>query len=109
MSPTSPPPEYGPEKRNTPRFPWIAQIRGVVPPDLKTGQLTLERVQGGTRDISSAGLGINSDRQVLPGSVLRCEITAQSIPVPIPTLLRVCWSDSVATEGKYRIGLTFLI
>ena len=69
-------------------------------------QLVLE---GATVNISDGGIGMVGDRLLAPGTVVRCLIGVPAAPVPIPTLLKVRWSDSGDAKGRYKLGLQFLI
>jgi hypothetical protein len=51
-----------------------------------------------------------SQRPVSQSSLLRCEMRAADVPVPIPTLLLVRWTKKPNLRGKnYLSGLQFLL
>lgn len=97
------------EKRRSPRFPWVVEIRGRFLPPLEEPEQELPiSLQGMTENIGKAGVGVLSDRLLPPNSVLRCEFALSGNPVLIPTLMRVRWANTVAGKRQCRIGLQFL-
>jgi hypothetical protein len=99
---------YHEEKRGAPRFPWTAEISGVVSSELGVTEQPQTVLHGLAKNIAIGGIGIMGDRPIAPGTVLRCEISIQEAPVHIPTLLKVCWSDDIEANGQYKLGLLFL-
>ena len=101
--------QTGEEKRNAPRFPWVAEIAAFICSEFGVSAHAPLALQGFTIDIGKDGIGISSERQLQPGVVLRCEICIPDTAVRIPTLLRVRWSREGIANQQYRLGLQFLI
>ena len=97
------------EKRRTPRFPLAANVSAVIFPGLASADTNNKHIRGVAKDVGSGGIRITADQPLVPGTVLRCEIALHAMSVGIPTLLRVCWAETSATEGQYDLGLLFLI
>jgi len=98
------------EKRDSPRSPLDAEITGVfldqLNPSIDQPRLLL---RGKVENISRGGIGVLSDEQAPAEGVVRCEIAISGSLGHIPTLLRARWSDNVEGQGKYRLGLEFLV
>jgi PilZ domain len=101
--------QIGEEKRNAPRFPWVAEIAAVICSELGVPDQTALVLRGFTIDIAKDGIGVASDRLLRPGVVLRCEIGIPDTAIRIPTLLRVRWSNESTVKRQYRLGLQFLL
>ena len=97
------------EKRNSPRFPWAAEIVGLVLSPWAAPEQPQLVLRGVAVDISSGGIGMFTDQLISPDAVVRCEIALSDNRTLIPTLLKVRWYDKVEGEGQYRFGLHFLI
>jgi PilZ domain len=98
------------EKRDSPRSPLDAEITGVfldqLNPSMDQPRLLL---RGKVENISRGGVGVLSDEQAPAEGVVRCEIAIPGSLGHIPTLLRTRWCDRVEGQGKYRLGLEFLV
>lgn len=97
------------EKRNSPRFPWAANITGLSLSPWATPEQPQLLLRGVTVNISSGGIGMLADQLASPEAVVRCEIALSDNRICIPTLLKVKWSDKVEGDQQYRFGLQFLI
>lgn len=106
----SPPVElqFGEEKRNAPRFPWIAELAAVVSSEYVATEQPQSVLQGVTVNIGKGGIAIIGDRLLPPGAVVRCQIRIQD-SAWIPTLLKVCWANEGDAKGQYKMGLQFLL
>jgi PilZ domain len=101
---------YDGERRRDPRFPQILEIEvNPVPPFDITGSPG-KPISGRAQNVSKGGLCFLSQRPVSQSSLLRCEMRAVDVPVPIPTLLLVRWTKRPNVRGKnYLSGLQFLL
>jgi PilZ domain len=76
---------------------------------LETTEPPQEVIKGKTVNLAKGGIGMLCDQLVPSGSVVRCEISLSHQIFPIPTLLRVRWSDLLDGKKRYRVGLQFLL
>ncbi len=60
-------------------------------------------------DISSGGLRIFTRRQLEVFSPLRGEVVFKEVPVPIPVVLQVRWSQKIPRRRGYQAGLQFIV
>jgi len=97
------------EKRNSPRFPWAAEIVGLVLSPWAAPEQPQLLLRAMTVNISRGGICILTDQPPSPDAVVRCEIALSDNRMLIPTLLKVRWSYKVEWDGQYRFGLQFLI
>jgi hypothetical protein len=97
------------EKRNSPRFPWNAEV-GLTALALLEGSEQPQQVfQGETEDIAKGGISVLCNRLLPPGTVVRCEIALPNQTMHIPTLLKVRWTGLLEKKKRYRMGLQFLL
>ena len=100
--------EYG-DRRQSVRSPWVVKIQGrcLSPLEVQDGPPII--LLGITENISRRGVGLLSDRFVPAYAVLRCELLIVGTDVHVATLARVRWSQQVAANKRYRLGLEFLL
>lgn len=97
------------EKRNSPRFPWSAEMALILLPGLETAERPEQALEAEAENIAKGGIGMLCNRPLPPGTVVRCEIAFPNQAVHIPTLLKVRWSDFLEGKKRYRVGLQFLL
>lgn len=97
------------ERRGSPRFPWVVQIRGSFLSPLQVAEQLPVSLQAMTENIGRGGVGVLSDRPLPPNAVMRCEFAVSGNPVLIPTLMQVRWSDRVEGKRQCKLGLQFLL
>lgn len=97
------------ERRASPRIPWSVGLSAVVSSTIPITESALLGLKGVAFDYSHGGIGMVGDRLLPPGVVVRCEVHLQESQFRIPTVLRVCWSEESLVNGRYRIGLKFLL
>jgi len=101
---------YEVERRRDPRFPQILEIEVNLVPPFDTAKGPGKPILGRAQNVSKGGLCLLSQRPVSQSSLLRCEMRAADVPVPIPTLLLVRWTKKPNVRGKnYLSGLQFLL
>jgi len=98
-----------PERRNSPRFPWAADVRIVVVSLLDLPEEPQLSVQGLAENVGQGGVGILSDTLLPLYAVVRCEFPISDSPAFVPTLLTVRWSSKANGKKQYRLGLQFLL
>jgi len=64
-------------------------------------------MRGTTRNMSDRGLCVAWDRNPMPTALLKCRIFVDGIPVAIPTLAKIRWTD--ARPGEFLAGLEYLL
>jgi hypothetical protein len=97
------------ERRHSPRFPWVVEIRGSFLSPLQVAEQLPISLQAVTENIGSGGVGVLSDQPLPPNAVLRCKFAVSGNPVLIPTLMQVRWSDRVEGTRQSKLGLQFLL
>ena len=98
------------ERRRDPRFPQILEIEVNLVPPFDSAQNPAKPILGRAQNMSRGGLCFLSQRPISQSSLLRCEMRAADVPVPIPTLLLVRWTKKPNLRGKnYLSGLQFLL
>jgi hypothetical protein len=97
------------ERRHSPRFPWVVEIRGSFLSPLQVAEQLPISLQAVTENIGSGGVGVFSDQPLPPNAVLRCKFAVSGNPVLIPTLMQVRWSDRVEGTRQCKLGLQFLL
>jgi hypothetical protein len=97
------------ERRRTPRFPWVVEIKGSVLSVDEISKDSPESLKGVTKDIGAGGVAILTDQALPANAVLRCEFAVSGSPVVIPTLMQVRWSERVEGERRCKLGLRFLL
>jgi c-di-GMP-binding flagellar brake protein YcgR len=97
------------ERRRTPRFSWVAEMKGSVLSADEISKDFPDSLKAVTEDISAGGVAILADQALPANAVLRCEFAVPGSPSVIPTLMQVRWSESVEGERRYKLGLRFLL
>jgi len=98
------------DRRRHPRFPYVLDVQAREAPPyqsvLRSGLPAAARVQ----NVSKGGLCLVSSQPLPRSALLRCEILVTDLPVGIPTLMQVCWTQkqNLKTES-YLSGLQFLL
>jgi hypothetical protein len=72
-----------------------------------TGSLRPLQLRGMGIDIHSDGIGILADQTIDPGGVVKLYLPLGDPKTVIPTFSEVRWTRP--SEGRYRIGLHFII
>jgi hypothetical protein len=97
------------ERRNSPRFPWVAEVALTLLPVLEAAEQPQQILQGETENIAKGGIGMLCNRLLTPGTVVRCEFALSHQAGHIPTLLKVRWARLLERKKRYRVGLQFLL
>jgi hypothetical protein len=101
---------YDVERRRDPRFPQVLEIEVNPVPPFDSPEGATKPILGRAQNVSKGGLCFLSQRPVSQSSLLRCEMRAVDVPVPIPTLLLVRWTKKSNVRGKnYLSGMQFLL
>jgi hypothetical protein len=97
------------ERRRTPRFPWVVEIKGDVPSADEISGDFPESLKAVTEDIGAGGVAILADQALPANAVLRCEFALPGSPSVIPTLMQMRWSESVEGKLPCKLGMQFLL
>ena len=97
------------EHRAYPRFPLILDIKMRELGLLFSQQQSPRTVHGRLQNLSRGGLCAFTDESLDGASMVVCEIVLPELPVPIPVLANVRWSEQL-NNGSHRqlYGLQFL-
>ena len=95
--------------RHHPRYPFICHLKGSACTPQVPAEPPKRVIRGQVQDISAGGLCLLTKESMEVSYLLRGEIFFPESPAPIPTLMRVQWSQESLEEDGYRIGLQFLI
>src|ERR1700704_2587817 len=101
--------ERGQPKRLHARFPFATELDAsqLSPADKRRPSAKLLRAK--TENISSGGLCIRAKQPLGSSDLLRCELRLPGVPVRVPLLTKVCWSEKRPGRNQYRIGLQFVV
>ena len=99
----------GPERRVYPRFPLILDIRMRELVQLFSQYQPQRTVLGRLQNLSRGGLCISTEECLDGASMIVCEIVVPELPVPIPVITNVRWSEQRVNgaHGQFY-GLQFL-
>lgn len=97
------------EKRESPRFPWSAEIDLTLLPALEATARPVRVLKAEAENVAKGGIGMLCDRPIAPGTVVRCDIALSNQAAHIPTLLKVRWNYFAKDKRQYRMGLEFLL
>jgi len=67
-----------------------------------------ETVHGRLQNLSRGGLCILADKALSATAAVLCEIIVPELPVPVPVLANVRWSERCQNNGGQLYGLQFL-
>ena len=98
-------------QRHDPRFPCSLELRASKLASLGTPQHGPEKtaIRGRLQNVSQGGVCLLTDRSIPASSLVRCEIVVPGTRAAIPTLMQVRWAQKTSTNGRYKIGLQFLM
>lgn len=97
------------DRRRSPRFPWVVEIKGNVLSADEISEDGPDCLKAVTEDIGAGGVAILTDQELPKNAVLRCEFSLPGSPSVIPTLMQVRWSESVGGKRLCKLGLQFLL
>ena len=97
------------ERRRHRRYALRAELKGKELPLVGVPEEALEVLPGRIENISAGGLCLRADRLIERSHLVRGELRLPPIPVTIPLLLRVRWSEESSRKPRYRMGLEFLL
>lgn len=96
------------EKRLSPRYPYILDLSFSELPRADAPPRAAPLLRGRVQNLSRGGLCILCSDPIAERGVLRCEIAVAELPVTIPALVRVCWTQERDVSGGRLAGLQFL-
>jgi hypothetical protein len=95
-----------PEFRQDARFPRLIELKVMeVSPSAEAGGQA-RAIRGHTVNVSRGGMCLLTNEPI-PSPFVRCDLQLPNIPVPIPTLMQVRWSQQ---QGRNHLsGLQFVL
>jgi hypothetical protein len=95
------------ERREVPRYACRGTVAALLPADQPEGAHAALR--GSVVNLSSSGACVAVDRPTELPKVLPLRFGFPGVPVLIPVLVEIRWTDSAATDRRgCRIGLRFI-
>jgi hypothetical protein len=101
--------QQGQLKRLHARFPFAAPLNATQLSLTDKPRPALAVLRGKTENISTGGVCIHTRRPLEGSQLVRCELRLPGVPVRIPFLAQVRWSEKQPSTNQYRIGLQFVV
>ena len=99
----------GPERRQFPRYPQILDIQAQPLPRLDARPQLTHVVRGRMQNLSRGGLCLLTDDHLPARAVILCELAFPDLPVRVPALMKVCWTEKPGANGDGQLaGLQFV-
>jgi len=97
------------ERRQFPRFPLVLQVEARGVPRVASELQPERTVRGRIQNLSRGGLCLFTSESLGSTALVVCEILLPELPVGIPALAHVCWSEQRDVPiDCYLYGLQFL-
>ncbi len=101
--------QRGQPKRVYARFPFATELEASQLSPAGKPQPSAKLLRAKIENISTGGLCIRAPRPLESAGLVRCELRLPGVPVRIPLLAKVCWSEKRTGTNQYRIGLQFVV
>ena len=101
--------QRGQPKRVHARFPFATELEANQLSPVGKARPSAKLLRAKTENISTGGLCIRATRPLESMGLMRCELHLPGVPVHIPLLVKVCWSEKRTGTNQYRIGLQFVV
>jgi len=101
--------QRGQPKRAYARFPFATELEASQLSLAGKPRPSAKLLRAKTENISTGGLCIRATRPLESTGLLRCELRIPGVPVRVPLLAKVCWSEKRSGTNQYRIGLQFVV
>jgi len=101
--------QRGQPKRGHARFPFATELEASLLSPAGKARPSVKLLHAKTENISAGGLCIHTTRPLESTGLMRCELRLPGVPVHIPLLVKVCWSEKRTGTNQYRIGLQFVV
>jgi len=101
--------QRGQPKRLYARFPFATELQASRLSPADKPRPSAKLLHAKTENISSGGLCIRTNRPLGSTGLVRCELRLPGVPVRVPLLAKVCWSEKRSGTNQYRIGLQFVV
>ena len=96
-------------KRGHARFPFATELQASLLSPAGKARPSVKLLHAKTENIRAGGLCIHTTRPLESTGLMRCELRLPGVPVHIPLLVKVCWSEKRTGTNQYRIGLQFVV
>ena len=97
------------ERRDSPRYLQSCELRGKRVSLLGSPIENRGEFRGRIQNISRGGFCLLTDQLMVVSCLIRCEVFFPEIPIAIPTLMQVRWTQKNSKQHRYLIGLQFLL
>jgi PilZ domain len=101
--------QRGQPKRVHSRFPFATELEASQLSPAGKPRPSAKLLRARIENISTGGLCIRAPRPLESAALVRCGLRLPGIPVSIPLLAKVCWTEKRAGTNQYRIGLQFVV
>lgn len=99
----------GGDRRHHPRLPFTGPVRATEFQQLGSSATGSKGIEGQIRNISSVGICLVTRHPLNDFHMVRCELRLQEIPVAIPLLAQVRWTNQDPGGLGRIVGLQFLL
>jgi hypothetical protein len=97
------------ERRQHARFPQALDVRARSLPPVRSRYTAPREIHGRIQNLSEGGACILSSQPLPVATFVSCEIAAPDVPVPIPSLMQVCWNAKRGRDNPhFMTGLRFI-
>ena len=99
-----------PDRRQFQRYPQVIDVQAKELSPIGDDQQPIRLLQGRVTNLSRGGMCILTNEPIALSGVVLCELSFPKLPVPIPALLNVRWSEKyTGIDGENHLaGLQFL-
>lgn len=95
------------ERRKYPRHATTCLFQGKELPFYSAPKLLIS-VRGRLKDLSKGGVCLISNQPLKASHLVHCDLLFENLPVAIPTLMLVRWTEKHADRQEYANGLQFV-
>jgi hypothetical protein len=101
--------QRGQPKRSHARFAFATELDASRLYPASKPRPSTKLLRAKTENVSAGGLCIRATRPLESMGLMRCELRLPGVPVRVPLLAKVCWSEKRTGTNQYRIGLQFVV
>lgn len=101
--------QQNPDRRQHARYPLTRDLKIQVLPLLRSSGKKGVEIQGRVQNIGAGGLCLTTNQSLDVYRPVLCDIPLSAVPVKIPTLMEVRWTQKNSTGDRFRIGLQFFL
>ena len=102
-------PQQNPDRRQHARYPLTRDLKVQVLPVLRTSRKRRVEIHGRVQNIGAGGLCLTTSQPLEVYRPVLCDIPLSAVPVKIPILMHVRWSEKNSAGDRFRVGLQYLL